>query len=226
MRFAVGRRVSGYAACALAAATLLSGCGSGGGQTPQETSTWSTSTAPPETPSTTPTSPAGGTTPSMPSSGRARPVVMSGRVTEVREGCIVFKNDRDATRWVLIGETDGLRAKTAYVIQGVAMDAMDPNCSEGLPFQVKDAEARTEDRPVPLPSGTAADLMTLTGVLADGVESGCRLLRTDGETFVLSGNVTQENGTRVTVTGRIAENVMSFCMQGRHFAIESIRPAN
>ena len=82
--------------------------------------------------------------------GRARPTVMSGRVTSTDGGCVVFKNDRDAHRWVLVGGPKSLTAGTAYVIQGVAMDAMDPACPQGLPFQVTDAtEAQRDDQPVP-----------------------------------------------------------------------------
>ena len=51
----------------------------------------------------------------MPSNGRARPTVMSGRVTSIKDGCIVFKNDRDAHQWVLIGETKNLTAYASRV---------------------------------------------------------------------------------------------------------------
>jgi hypothetical protein len=162
---------------------------------------------------------------SMPSNGRARPTVMSGRVTSVKGGCIVFKNDRDAGRWVLIGETKGLTAGTAYVIQGVAMDSMDANCSDALPFQVNDATVRMEEDPVPLPSSSQpGQVMTLTGTVSDGVETGCRVLQSDQGTFVLIGAVPVPDG-RVTVTGTRSTNMMSICQQGPLFEVHTAKSA-
>jgi len=150
---------------------------------------------------------------------------MTGRVTSVSDGCIVFKNERDARQWVLIGETKGLTAGTAYVIQGVAMDTMDPNCSNALPFHVSDASVRMEDDPVPLPTPSQpGQVMTLTGVVADGVEVGCRVLQTDAGSYVLVGPVTVPDG-RVTVTGRPVDNIMTTCQQGQVFEVQSASPA-
>lgn len=219
MQTSTGRRTTAYAVSALCAVALLSACGWQDGPAPEATATWSLSAAPP---ASTPTSPTA--TPSsteVPSNGRARPTVMSGRVTSIKNGCTVFKNDRDAHRWVLIGETKGLTAGTAYVIQGVAMDSMDPNCSEGLPFQVHDATPR-EDTSRPLPPSTPGTT-TLTGTVEDGVETGCRVIRTDEGTFVLIGSVEVPNG-RVTVTGVHAPNRMSFCQQGPLFEVKSVTP--
>lgn len=161
----------------------------------------------------------------MPPNGRARPTVMSGRVTSVKDGCIVFKTDQDARRWVLVGETKRLTAGTAYVIQGVAMDSMDPNCSDALPFHVNDAEVRMEDDPVPVPSSSkAGQVMTLTGTVSDGVEAGCRVIASDQGTFVLIGSVTVPDG-RVTVTGTRSTQMMSTCQQGPLFEVHSVKAA-
>lgn len=162
----------------------------------------------------------------MPSNGRARPTVMSGRVTSIKDGCIVFKNDRDAHRWVLIGETKSLIGGTAYVIQGVAMDSLDPTCSDALPFHVTDVTVREEQESVPLPSGSSpGQAVTLTGTVADGVEAGCRVLTTDQGTFVLIGSVTVPNG-RVTVTGQRSATTMSTCQQGPLFEVSKVSPAS
>jgi hypothetical protein len=162
----------------------------------------------------------------MPSNGRARPTVMSGRVTSTKDGCIVFKNDRDARRFVLVGETKNLIAGTAYVIQGVAMDTLDPNCSDALPFHVNDATVREEQDPVPLPSSSlAGQVMTLTGTVSDGVEAGCRVLQSDQGTFVLIGAVKVPDG-RVTVTGTRSTQMMSYCQQGPLFEVHSVKAAN
>lgn len=151
---------------------------------------------------------------------------MSGRVTSTDNGCVVFKNDRDDHRWVLIGGPRSLTAGTAYVIQGVAMDAMDPACPQGLPFQVTDVSpTERDDHPVPLPSGSeAGQHVTLTGVVMAGVEAGCRVLQTDDGTFTLMGNVSVTDGTRVTVRGTRVDNVMSHCMQGPVIEVSTLTP--
>ncbi|MEO7269584.1 MAG: hypothetical protein ABIW49_10315 [Knoellia sp.] len=218
MRTSVGRQPIGYAVSALCAVALLSACGSGesAGSGATQSPTATTSSSP---------SASGSPTMSMPSSGRARPVVLSGRVTSIKDGCIVFKNEQDAHRWVLIGETKNLTAGTAYVIQGVAMDSMDANCSDALPFQVNDATVRMEEDPVPLPSSSqAGQVMTLTGTVSDGVEAGCRVMQSDQGTFVLIGAVTVPNG-RVTVTGTRSTQLMSYCQQGPLFEVHTAKAA-
>lgn len=152
---------------------------------------------------------------------------MSGKVTSIDGGCVVFKNDRDAHRWVLIGETKNLTAGTAYEIQGVAMDSMDPSCPQGLPFQVNDASpAERDDNPVPLPGKTTPGAtVTLTGTVMAGVESGCRVLQTPDGSFVLMGSVSVVDGTRVTVRGTRSAITMSHCMQGPIIEVSSVTAA-
>ncbi|WP_353952162.1 hypothetical protein V6K52_01580 [Knoellia sp. S7-12] len=221
------RRTTGYAVSALCAAALLSACGSADppvGDNRASVSPSATSPSSSVTPSASPTT-SGSASTSMPPSGRARPTVMSGRVTSIKDGCIVFKNDRDARQWVLVGETKGLAAGTAYVIQGVAMDTMEPNCSDALPFHVNDAEVRMEEDPVPLPtSSKAGQVMTLTGTVSDGVEAGCRVIQSDQGMFVLIGQIPIPDG-RVTVTGTTETNQMSTCQQGPLFEVRSVAMA-
>jgi len=142
---------------------------------------------------------------------------MTGQVTSTEGGCVVFKSDRGARQWVLIGETEGLVAGTAYVVDGVAMDSMDPRCPQALPFHVTKAAQGdfVEDLPV-LPSATtgAGAVVRLTGLVTSGVEAGCRVLQTDEGTFVLTGAVTVQDGTRVTVSGVKRLDQASTCQQG------------
>lgn len=212
-------RTSAYAVGALCAAALLTACGSQGsdGDAGVGSSSMPSSTSAP-TPSASPSStPSGSGSPAMPPSGRARPTTMTGRVTSTEGGCVVFKSDRDARQWVLIGETEGLVAGTAYVVDGVAMDSMDPRCPQALPFHVTRAEQSDviEDPPV-LPSATRGTgaVVRLTGLVTSGVEAGCRVLQTDEGTFVLTGAVTVQDGARVTVTGVKRLDQASTCQQG------------
>lgn len=214
MRTSVGRRTAGYAVSVLCALTLLSACGSEDPPVAAPSASTPVSTSDP-----------GAST--MPSDGRARPVTMAGQVTSTDDGCIVFKNNRDGHRWVLVGETNGLVAGTAYVLQGVAMDSMDPGCSQGLPFLVNEAvPGELEDlRPLP-PSTPPGQAMTLTGVVTAGVEAGCRVLQTDRGTFVLMGTVPIPDGTRVTVKGVRRDDVMSICQQGPSFEVVTVTEAD
>lgn len=208
------RTTTAYAGSILCALTLLSGCGSEGGD----------DAAPSVRPSSMSSSPTG---PSMPPSGRARPTTMSGQVTSTEGGCIVFKDDRTARTWVLVGETSGLRARTAYVLEGVAMDAMDAACPQGLPYHVtKATEGGDVEDLTPLPSATTGSgaVVRLTGVVTAGVEAGCRVLQTDQGTFVLSGAVPVEDGTRVTVSGVKRLDWASTCQQGPVLEVLSVNP--
>lgn len=160
----------------------------------------------------------------MPPSGRARPTTMSGLVTSTDAGCTVFASER-GTRWVLVGETSTLRAGTAYELEGVALDAMDPHCPQGLPFLVARA---TEDTftgtltPSPPAAGSGPGVTTLTGVAAAGVEAGCRVLQTDRGVFVLVGQVAVPDG-RVEVRGVARVGMATTCQQGSVFEVLSAR---
>lgn len=212
-------RTSAYAVGALCAATLLTACGSEGSDTGAGvgSSSMASSTSAPTPSGSASGSASSSGSPVMPPSGRARPTTMTGQVTSTEGGCVVFKSDRGARLWVLIGETEGLSAGTAYVVDGVAMDAMDPRCPQALPFHVTRAEVRdlAEDLPV-LPTATkgTSAVVRLTGLVTSGVEAGCRVLQTDEGTFVLTGRVSVEDGTRVTVSGVKRLDQASTCQQG------------
>ena len=217
------RQTTSYAVSALCALTLLSACGgtADGGSDVGSSSMPSPSLS--SSPSSDPSSPAG-TSPSMPPSGRARPTTMTGRVTSTDGGCTVFKSDRGATQWVLIGETGTLRAGTAYVVEGVAMDAMDPACPQGLPFHVtKVTEGTFTENLTPPPPAKGSGVTTLTGVAAQGVEAGCRVLQTDKGVFVLVGQVPVPDG-RVEVRGVARVGMATTCQEGTAFEVLSARP--
>ena len=231
------RQTISYAVSALCALTLLSACGSAGDGAAEGSPSGSTSASAsppigcvnpsdpqqPCTPTPSATGP-GSTSPSMPPSGRARPTTMTGRVTSTDNGCAVFKSDRDATQWVLIGETSTLRAGTAYVVEGVAMDAMDPACPQGLPFQVtKVSEGTFVENLTPPPPAKGSGVTTLTGVAAKGVEAGCRVLQTDKGVFVLVGQVPVPDG-RVEVRGVARVDMATTCQEGTAFEVLSVRP--
>ena len=141
---------------------------------------------------------------------------------------MVFKDGRSARQWVLIGETSGLVAGTAYVVDGVSMDAMDPACPQALPFHVTKAEQSdfVEDL-TPLPSVTApaGAVLRLTGTVMPGVEPGCRVFQSDEGTFVLTGPVVVPEGARVVVSGVRRVDLATTCQQGPVLEVITVTPA-
>ncbi|WP_156996780.1 hypothetical protein [Knoellia aerolata] len=229
-----GQITSAYAVGALCAAALLTACGSegsGGGADVGPSRMPSSSSTP--TPSGSPSgsgssSGSGSGSTAMPPSGRARPTSMTGRVTSIEGGCVVFTSDRDAHQWVLVGETRGLLAGTAYEIDGVAIDTLDPRCPQALPFHVtKAAQVDVIEDLTPVPSaptqGSEA-LVSVTGLVTAGVEAGCRVLQTDEGTFVLTGAITVPDGTRVTVSGVKRLDWASTCQQGPVLEVLTMTP--
>jgi hypothetical protein len=79
----------------------------------------------------------------------------------------------------------------------------------------------------PSPPDKSSGPLTLTGQVEPGVEHGCLLLKTGGKTYLLMGGdpAVVYAGARVRVTGRLATNVMSYCMQGTAFQVSEAHPA-
>ncbi len=68
--------------------------------------------------------------------------------------------------------------------------------------------------------------ITVTGTVADGVESGCVILRADGEVYLLLGGDRSAfgDGARVTVRGRPNPDLLTTCQQGIPFQVIESRP--
>lgn len=87
----------------------------------------------------------------------------------------------------------------------------------------------------PLPSGLSlppspsdkAGTMTLTGLVEAGVENGCLIMRTGGKTYLLVGGdkTVVKPGAQLQVTGRLAPDLKSYCMQGIAFQVTAASPA-
>ncbi|MGH3862192.1 hypothetical protein [Actinokineospora sp.] len=77
------------------------------------------------------------------------------------------------------------------------------------------------------PTTPSEPLMTLRGVVQEGVEAGCRVLTTDsGQYLLLAGEgVVVPMGTEVVVEGRLATDLVSYCQQGTPFAVTKVEPA-
>ena len=74
----------------------------------------------------------------------------------------------------------------------------------------------------PLPSGE----IEVSGVVELGVESGCRVLRTDTELYqLISADPGIRAGARLTVRGRPRPDMMTTCQQGIPLQVTEVRPA-
>ncbi len=95
----------------------------------------------------------------------------------------------------------------------------------------------TSPSPEPLPSGLSLPpspsgpakpgSMTLTGTVEPGVEAGCLLLKSGGTTYLLIGGDRDvvKAGAAVRVTGVVARDIKSYCMQGTPFQVSAAAPA-
>jgi hypothetical protein len=69
--------------------------------------------------------------------------------------------------------------------------------------------------------------VTVTGVVAEGVEAGCLLLDGGGRRYLLVGGDRGKlrTGARVTVTGRVDRGLLSTCQQGEPLVVSAVEPA-
>jgi hypothetical protein len=69
--------------------------------------------------------------------------------------------------------------------------------------------------------------MVLRGTMIESVEVGCHILEVDNsrDTYQLMGlpDELARPGTRVEVRGQVAQDLVSFCMQGTIFQVDSAR---
>lgn len=69
---------------------------------------------------------------------------------------------------------------------------------------------------------TLAPSRTLSGVATEGVESGCVVLESGGETYLLLGLHPSLVGSKVTVRGTLAPDTIGTCQQGIAFQVEKV----
>lgn len=70
-----------------------------------------------------------------------------------------------------------------------------------------------------------SDAKTLTGTVSKGTEPGCLMLKSDGEKYQLVGDKAGKlkSGMKVEVTGKISDEAMTTCMEGRVFEVDSVK---
>lgn len=80
-----------------------------------------------------------------------------------------------------------------------------------------------------IPPGSGdLERVTVTGVLEEGVESGCVVI-TDaesGQVYTVTGlDLPDRLGERVTVTGTVDPDMVSYCQQGAILLVDDVTPA-
>jgi hypothetical protein len=80
---------------------------------------------------------------------------------------------------------------------------------------------------LPPSPGKSGATMTLTGQVEAGVEAHCLIMRTGGTTYLLIGGDPSvvRAGAQVKVTGRLAPDIKSYCMQGTPFQVTAASAA-
>lgn len=145
-------RMASAAAGALLALGCLAGCGSGDAD-PADSAAGASLTGPAGVPTaqtasplqptanesiSSDTPPPSTTTPSP--GARATPIEVTGTVSAVKDGCLLFTPGDMAESWVLIGKTKGLKPGDRVRLGGVRIDTEQEGCPMGLPFDVSSVE--------------------------------------------------------------------------------------
>jgi hypothetical protein len=80
---------------------------------------------------------------------------------------------------------------------------------------------------LPSPSAGPSGELILTGVVEEGVELGCLILRANGEPYLLLGGdrAIITAGRRIIVRGRPDPGLVTTCQQGTPFVVAEVRAA-
>jgi hypothetical protein len=105
-------------------------------------------------------------------------------------------------------------------------DTSTPSVPAPLPPSSTSLSAATTPPPLPTPSrALEPGVTTLRGTVSGGVESGCTLLTSGGQQYLLLGAdpAIAVAGAVVEVTGRADPGGMTTCQQGTPFHVTSTR---
>lgn len=94
---------------------------------------------------------------------------------------------------------------------------------ENLPVPSPSKLPRSEE-----PSPPAGGEITVTGKVVAGVEPGCKVLVTDGKSYLLVAQGTNSTalreGATVEVRGTVDSDMMTTCMEGTPLVVSSVKP--
>ena len=101
----------------------------------------------------------------------------------------------------------------------------------GAPSSQTPSETPVTTPSLPRPTGTTPSKnpgeITVVGTVEEGVERGCKVLRTSGELYSLMGSSDPRitPGARLSVRGRVRTDVATTCQQGTVFQVLDVQPA-
>lgn len=74
--------------------------------------------------------------------------------------------------------------------------------------------------------GPGGVVITVVGVVTEGVENGCKILATGSGSgyLLLGGGADTPYGARVRVTGEVRPDIMTTCQQGTPLVVRSVTP--
>jgi hypothetical protein len=78
------------------------------------------------------------------------------------------------------------------------------------------------------PGSGSLEKVTLTGLVEEGVETGCLVITDEqsGDVYNVTGaDLPERVGQRLTVTGTVDPDMMSYCQQGTIVLVEEVSPA-
>ena len=84
----------------------------------------------------------------------------------------------------------------------------------------------SEPHPASAPSPLPGEI-TVVGVVEEGVEHGCKLLRAGDQLYQLVGSASTliKSGARLSVRGRPNPGLLTTCQQGTPFQVAEVQPA-
>jgi len=151
-------------------------------------------------------------------------VTVTGVVSEgVEPGCRILGG------YLLVGG-DSVPFGTLVEVTGVVRPDLLTTCQQGTPLLVESIRViPVPPRPDPTPdTPEKPGTITVTGVVSEGVEAGCKILTTaNGGSYLLLGDLTGvPSGSVVRVVGEPRRDWVSFCMQGTPLRVSSITVLN
>lgn len=117
--------------------------------------------------------------------------------------------------------------------------ATEPPADPGPATTVTSESPTRTSTPVQTPTGPIATLspapgtdplekVTVTGLLEEGVEAGCLVITDDenGQVYTVTGpDLPDRIGQRLTVTGTVDPDMVSYCQQGSILLVDEVTPA-
>lgn len=118
----------------------------------------------------------------------------------------------------------GFATLAAAVLLAACADAPGEPGESPSPSPPATSPPVTPSPPMPAPTPSPGAEQTITGEVAEGVEMGCVVLRTDADVYLLLGDLVDDLQftSTVTVRGYAEPDLMTTCQQGTPFHVQEV----